>query len=193
MDCLASIFANAGVTFSAMVSPLSLVEATAKQMETWRRMGLVRAFLLLNNLSGLEGEQLRPEAARVITQLRDSNIDIDPGWITIDPFMAPTQFLNRLHSLASLRPKDINSYVRPLSLLPGTIEERRYNKSKASIPARPRAKKAGVNFQFVEAETARLVDAFLSLHDDLSTVQDSSVIASEISRWVTLSLKREGQ
>ena len=187
MDSLVNVFRTAGVSFSAMVSPPALLEATARQIESWRIGGLQRVFLLLNNLSGLRGEQLRPEANSVIIRLLDSGIDVEPGWITIDPFMTASQFLDRLNRLTGFSPKNINAYVRPLSILPGTIEEQRYNKSNASIPAGPRAQKAGVSFKFVYKKTAAIVDEFLEFLENLSPIKDNSIIAYEVKHWVNLS------
>ena len=113
-------FYGRGLTFSLMLPPLAIAESGANEIDRWRSAGLRRTFLLLNAQSGLDGENIMPQVATINARLLAAGIDVDVGIITIDPFVTPLVFLNRLRQLAKLMPRNDESYVRSLSILPGT-------------------------------------------------------------------------
>lgn len=183
MHELAELFEPTALTWSAMIAPSALDGLDREAAQSWARSGLTRAYLLLNTQTGLRDNVLDLGARSVIRSLQEEGVDVDPGIITVDPYVTAEQLLDRFVTIARLVPSSAEAYMRPLSVHPGTPELRIYERTRPAYPAGPRARRRGVQFCFVHRATSTMLEELLKTLDDLEDV-DSAARSAAILRRV---------
>ena len=182
---IANVFSGKHVAFSLMIAPQAISDVCANEIETWQKAGLKRMFLMLNAYSGLKGENFHPDVLVVNKRLCAAGIEVDVGWITIDPFVTPSIFLNRLRQLAVLEPMNPKAYVRPLSIVSGTEIESRYLLSRARFESGSLGTNAGVKFKYIHPQMPSLLENFLSFLDNASSITGAD-LSREVIQWVKI-------
>jgi hypothetical protein len=165
MGELADVLAPFPVTWSAMLSPLAIRDLDPMMAAAWAATGLSTLYMLLNDQTGFRDHQLAADAQQVADRLRAAGIGIEPGIITVDPYLRPEEMMRRLGAVAALVPASPEAYVRPLQLHPGTPEIDVYRRAAPVAESGPLARAHGVTFRFVHPETPSILEGVLEVLD----------------------------